>query len=252
MPSWFDRVFKSDADVADRPQPVFEEEVPVEERRVLFAPVLDAVPADIEPIDGVAITARVDDAASCTFIVDRPLLERYSARFTRGEALDASPLAGALLGIQGVGALTVHGNRVVVLRNPLVQDDWEPLARQIGARIRQHLLSGDPAVTDAWKEALPPEDEIREALEWVIDREINPGIASHGGAIALDRVEGNTVYVRMMGGCQGCAASSMTLRQGVHEAFRDAVPEIGAIVDITDHEAGDNPYYQHLPPEMES
>jgi NFU1 iron-sulfur cluster scaffold homolog, mitochondrial len=59
----------------------------------------------------------------------------------------------------------------------------------------------------------------------------------------VDRVEGGTVYLRMSGGCQGCAASAATLRQGVERMLRAALPEIGEIADVTDHAAGSNPYY---------
>ena len=56
----------------------------------------------------------------------------------------------------------------------------------------------------------------------------------------------------MGGGCQGCAASSVTLRQGVHAAFRKASPYLGSILDETDHSAGKNPFFNQLPPGMEA
>jgi Fe-S cluster biogenesis protein NfuA len=69
-------------------------------------------------------------------------------------------------------------------------------------------------------------------------------VATHGGHIAADRVEGGTVYLRMSGGCQGCAASAATLRQGVERMLRAALPHIDGVVDVTDHSAGNNPYYK--------
>jgi Fe-S cluster biogenesis protein NfuA len=86
----------------------------------------------------------------------------------------------------------------------------------------------------------------------VIDLEINPGIAAHSGVITLERVIGNTAFIKMGGGCQGCAASTITLREGVHKAFRDAAPQVGAILDETDHTAGSNPFYRNLPAGMEA
>jgi Fe-S cluster biogenesis protein NfuA len=68
--------------------------------------------------------------------------------------------------------------------------------------------------------------------------------------VTLERVEGNTIFLTMGGGCQGCAASSITLRQGIHTTFRRAVPQIGAIYDETDHTAGTNPYFTQLPAGM--
>jgi Fe/S biogenesis protein NfuA len=72
---------------------------------------------------------------------------------------------------------------------------------------------------------------------------VNPRIASHGGAVELVDVADDVIYVRMMGGCQGCAASAMTLRQGIERMVREEIPEVRDIVDLTDHDAGANPYY---------
>jgi Fe/S biogenesis protein NfuA len=89
------------------------------------------------------------------------------------------------------------------------------------------------------------QDPIARAVQDVIDRQINPGVGSHGGMVSLVDVRDGTAYMRFGGGCQGCAAVDVTLKQGVETAVKTAVPEISAIVDVTDHEAGINPYYQH-------
>ena len=68
-------------------------------------------------------------------------------------------------------------------------------------------------------------------------------MAAHGGHISVEKVEGGAVYLRMSGGCQGCAASAATLREGVERMLRAALPQIDKIVDVTDHAAGDNPFY---------
>ena len=68
-------------------------------------------------------------------------------------------------------------------------------------------------------------------------------VAGHGGRITLTAVTGNTVTIEMGGGCQGCSAADLTLKQGIHSAFRKAAPYVGAIYDETDHAAGSNPYY---------
>jgi Fe/S biogenesis protein NfuA len=61
--------------------------------------------------------------------------------------------------------------------------------------------------------------------------------------VALAKVEGDAAYVRLGGGCQGCGAADVTLRQGIEEAIIGAVPEIRRVLDATDHAAGTNPYY---------
>lgn len=87
------------------------------------------------------------------------------------------------------------------------------------------------------------DDPLAQRVQDVLDTQINPGIASHGGEVSLERLEGDTVYLRMGGGCQGCASAQLTLRSGVEQMLRAAVPDIRHIVDLTDHEAGENPYY---------
>ena len=89
------------------------------------------------------------------------------------------------------------------------------------------------------------QDPLARAVQDILDRQINPGVGSHGGMVSLVDVKDGTAYMRFGGGCQGCAAVDVTLKQGVETAIRAAVPAITAIVDVTDHEAGANPYYQH-------
>ncbi len=84
----------------------------------------------------------------------------------------------------------------------------------------------------------PLADRVRD----VLDSQVNPAIAAHGGMISLIDVEDTDVYVQMSGGCQGCALSRMTLRQGVERMLREAVPELTAVHDVTDHASGENPY----------
>ena len=82
------------------------------------------------------------------------------------------------------------------------------------------------------------------AMQELLDTQINPGVATHGGQVELVGVRDNVVYIRFSGGCQGCGMVGVTLNQGVEEAIWQAFPEIREIVDTTDHAAGTKPYYQ--------
>jgi len=107
----------------------------------------------------------------------------------------------------------------------------------------------DPAVTGGGLKIDNPnegwQDPVARAVQEVLDRQINPGVGTHGGMVSLVEVKDGTAYMRFGGGCQGCAAVDVTLKQGVERAVLSAVPSVSAIVDVTDHEAGANPYYQH-------
>jgi Fe/S biogenesis protein NfuA len=96
-------------------------------------------------------------------------------------------------------------------------------------------IGGGGAVADG-----PIADRVRA----VIEQQINPAIAGHGGFTELVGVEDDTVFVRMGGGCQGCGIAQVTLSQGIEVAIKEAVPEINHVVDVTDHAAGTNPYYE--------
>jgi len=89
----------------------------------------------------------------------------------------------------------------------------------------------------------PPQGELAEKVKDVLDAQVNPAVAAHGGEIVLVDVQGSEIYIEMAGGCQGCALSRMTLKQGVERMVRQAVPEVTAVHDVTDHTSGDNPFY---------
>jgi Fe-S cluster biogenesis protein NfuA len=81
-------------------------------------------------------------------------------------------------------------------------------------------------------------------VEQVFERDINPAVAQHGGKVELIDVQDGTVVVRMMGGCQGCGMANVTLRQGVEAHLRRMLPGFHGIRDITDHAAGEDPYFK--------
>ena len=83
-----------------------------------------------------------------------------------------------------------------------------------------------------------------QAIYVILDEQINPAVASHGGHISLVDVQGDTAYIRLEGGCQGCGMADVTLKAGVETAIKGAVPSIAAVLDTTDHAGGSNPYYQ--------
>ncbi len=86
-------------------------------------------------------------------------------------------------------------------------------------------------------------DPIAAKFQALLDREINPGIAAHEGYITLVDYKEGVAVVYMGGGCQGCGQAAATLREGVEARVREEIPEIIEIIDTTDHESGENPYY---------
>jgi Fe/S biogenesis protein NfuA len=104
-----------------------------------------------------------------------------------------------------------------------------------------------PSLSPAVGASRPPADlsgDVAQRVHQVLEQQINPSIASHGGRAELVAVEEDIAYVRLSGGCQGCGMASVTLGQGIEVAIKDAVPEILQVVDTTDHASGANPYYE--------
>jgi Fe/S biogenesis protein NfuA len=86
--------------------------------------------------------------------------------------------------------------------------------------------------------------ELPDKVVQLLDERVNPMLASHGGFAQFVGVDDDrNVYVTMGGGCQGCAASAATLRDGIRTAIMEAIPEVTEVIDTTDHEAGENPFY---------
>ena len=90
----------------------------------------------------------------------------------------------------------------------------------------------------------PAQDSsVVERVQYLIDSEINPMLASHKGQVSLVEVSAEgVVFLRFGGGCHGCGMVDVTLKQGIEKTMRERIPEISAIRDATDHATGQAPY----------
>lgn len=97
----------------------------------------------------------------------------------------------------------------------------------------------------ALRAAAPAADAgLVERIRWLLESEINPRLAGHGGRVALEEVTAQgEVVLRFGGGCQGCGMVSVTLREGIERTLRERIPEVTAVRDATDHASGSTPYY---------
>lgn len=92
-----------------------------------------------------------------------------------------------------------------------------------------------------------PDDDagLVDKINWILEAEINPGLASHGGMVSLEQItEEMDVILRFGGGCHGCGMANVTLKEGIEKTLKEHFPQIKAVVDATDHASGDNPYYK--------
>jgi Fe-S cluster biogenesis protein NfuA len=155
-----------------------------------------------------------------------------------------APLAATLFALPGVVTVLIADNTVTVSKS--ADTAWQTLKAAIGAAIRAQLLSGSPAVLASAVAAQAKgrsNEVVRQTVQDILDREVNRSIASHGGEISIVDLRESQLYVRMSGGCQGCASSEATLKQGFEVMVKRAAPEITEIIDVTDHQSGQKPYY---------
>ena len=84
---------------------------------------------------------------------------------------------------------------------------------------------------------------LEEQIQTLLDEQVNPMLASHGGNVMLEGIKDESAYLRFGGGCQGCSMIDTTVKQGVEVMLKEAIPKLAGVYDITDHSEGESPFY---------
>ncbi|TVQ94948.1 MAG: hypothetical protein EA397_00400 [Deltaproteobacteria bacterium] len=193
----------------------------------------DALAADPSP-GAIEVRINTPDERADTVVVrtSAPVGPEATATFDRPSEAADWPVVQALLGIEGVVSVVARDTLIILARDESV--GWSSILPQIEPGVRGALGPSTPADVDG----------VRERVQVILDRDINPALSSHGGFIEVVDYREGDLYIHMGGGCQGCAQSQATLRQGVERQLKDQIPEIRAIYDQTDHAAGTDPYFR--------
>ncbi len=160
------------------------------------------------------------------------------------EALQ-SPVAAKIFGFPWTDKVTVGANFVEITKQDWV--DWDVLEQPLKGLIEEHFqaqqgeIEENPQAPAGHGKNLDSTEA--KAISQLIEEQINPALASHGGYVVLHSVENNQVFLEMGGGCQGCAMSYQTMKEGIEGAIKEIVPSITQVVDVTNHSQGDNPYF---------
>ena len=165
-----------------------------------------------------------DLAAEVTAALGRSILPSVIARGAAGLRVVAAE--------DGVVTLAADGSPGAVL----------PILGRIEAQLRA-AVPGVTAVRLAAAGPQPEAGDLAEAARTILDAEINPAIAAHRGRVSVAGVAGGWIRVRLEGGCQGCSLAEVTLRQGIEPVLRARLPAMTGLVDVTEHEAGTEPYF---------
>jgi Fe-S cluster biogenesis protein NfuA len=187
----------------------------------------------------------VADPDTCKFIVSCTLHPGGPFFFRNKEQAGGSPLGERLFALSGVANVLIAENVVTICKEPKIS--WSGLKASIGMAIRTQLQTGVPAIlemnTHTGTEGRT-DAELNRVIQDLLDKEVNRSIANHGGKISIVEVRGDKLMIKMSGGCQGCASSQVTLRQGFEVMLKRVAPEIEKIVDTTNHSAGKQPFYK--------
>lgn len=190
------------------------------------------------------INSEIDrrDLNLCRFTAPRTLYVGTRTVENR-ESAAGLPLALKIMGLAGVRKIQLIGHLLVV--NKTVDRNWDDLGKEVESVLRSYLISGEALTPDDVEEQMMLIGRsTREKVQYLIDAQINPGVAEHGGSVQIVEVNDDKVYLRLHGGCQGCSAADFTLKQGIEAIVKRAVPEIQQVIDLTNHSAGLSPYYR--------
>jgi len=173
----------------------------------------------------IGVTAEPVDELRCKFILSRSVHEAGVRKYSAAAEATESPVAEAVLEVDGISEVVVSGNVITAVRSESALP-WSALEPQV-----RYAVNVGAERLDASRVAVggPMDDDaIFDAVEEIFRTQINPAVAQHGGRIDLIDVEDATLVVRLMGGCQGCGMANVTLRQGVEAAVRRMIPQQGS------------------------
>ncbi len=172
------------------------------------------------------------------------VISKSAVTYESAAQAQRSPLASKIFGFPWTQKVQVGQDYVIVEKQDWV--DWEVLAEPLSGLIQEHIEERLQKVNEIEENPELREPDLShplaERIFTVIDNEINPAVAEHGGYIRLIDVKDDKVFIQMEGGCHGCGMSKLTLTEGITETLKKYFPEIKDVVDVTDHALGTNPY----------
>ncbi len=194
-----------------------------------------------QPIE---ITIDPVEANSDTCVIrTNQVVARTPEYFSSVEEAEANPLGKKLVQIEGLEAVLMQ-DRIITLLKPVPGREWQPIANEASEIITAHFEQMAKVHSERSREMNEEEKQLFLEIQNLLNDEMNPMVAAHGGFIEVIDVKNTDVFVHMGGGCQGCGMAAMTLRQGVETLIRQKVPRVTSIHDSTDHAAGENPFYE--------
>lgn len=182
-------------------------------------------------------TETTPNPSTLKFLPGRPVLDSGALEFRSFEAAECSPLAKALLSIDGVKAVMFGRDFVSVTKS---DTEWAHLKPVILGAIMEHFTTGAPLLvgdqtptTQPGGEFFDPSDaEIVETIKELLEQRVRPAVAGDGGDIIFKGYRDGIVYLGMKGACSGCPSSTATLKSGIENLLRHFLPEVKAVEQL--------------------
>ena len=181
--------------------------------------------------DAGIVAETTPNPGTLRFALGRSINERGGKDFPHPAEADGSPLALRLFAIEGVAALYVGRDFVTVTKADGLEWD-ERVVESIKVGIRDHLSSGEPAITGPVSRHATAEGSVETRIQRILDEEIRPAVAMDGGDIVFLGFHDGVVELHLQGSCSGCPSSLMTLKMGIEQRLRDEIPEVEEVVAI--------------------
>jgi Fe-S cluster biogenesis protein NfuA len=143
-----------------------------------------------------------------------------------------SPLAEKLFGIPGISGVMIGKNFVTVTKTD--EGDWDVVHKQTSTTIEKHLAAKEPVLTGDHSLAAHKggDSDLESKIRTILDNEIRPAVAMDGGDITFEKFEDGVVYLYLQGSCAGCPSSTATLKMGIENRLKEAVPEVVEVVAV--------------------
>jgi len=151
--------------------------------------------------------------------------------FSDAADADASPLASALLEIEGVVQVFLGPDFITVSKQPEV--DWAELAQPVVEHIKAWAEKGEPAVEPGYEPAEAADEEpVVARIREILERDIRPYVAQDGGEIGFAGYDDGVVQVHLRGACAGCPSSTVTLKMGIEARLKEELPEVKSVIAV--------------------
>lgn len=197
------------------------------------------------------------------FTASIPLIDGVTSECHSIEEAEGSELFSSLFKLPWVKEAAVEG-RALIVKKKENASPWEELAPSVASIIREIHQKQIPffskefiqrakekKISENKRKPVPYainqnhiETPLGQRIQKVLRETISPSLASHGGYAEMVNLENGKVYLYFGGGCQGCSQASVTVKEGIERLLLKEFPELTAVIDVTDHSQGKNPYFK--------